>query len=95
MRTRGEIPSLVISGSDLKKMRLVFDKTTQDMATAAGLRNRKTYENWEKGISAPNVNQFFALAKACGLTPSEVVSIMISTDKKEVQLCYRRIVENR
>lgn len=55
-----------IVGSDLRAMRSVAGLTTHQMAEAAGVRTRKTYENWEKNVGTPNVNQFFAMVRACG-----------------------------
>lgn len=46
---------------------------TLDMAKAAGVKTRKTYENWEKNVGTPNVNQFFSMAKACGLSATGVM----------------------
>lgn len=61
------LETIVIRGSDLRKMRIFAHLRTIDMAHAAGVKTRKTYENWEKGLGTPNVNQFVAMATACGL----------------------------
>jgi len=63
-----------ITGSDLRAMRMVAGKTTVVMATAAGVKTRKTYENWEKNIGTPSVNQFIAMAAECGLKASEIIT---------------------
>jgi len=63
-----------ITGGDLRAMRTVSGLTTMQMAAAAGVKTRKTYENWEKGISCPNVNQFMKMASHCGLKPSELIA---------------------
>ena len=55
-----------INGNDLKSMRVVGGLTTIQMAAAAGVKTRKTYENWEKNLGTPNVNQFFNMVRACG-----------------------------
>ena len=55
-----------IHGSDLRSLRSMGGLTTMQMAVAAGVKTRKTYENWEKGMSTPNVNQFFDMVRACG-----------------------------
>lgn len=55
-----------IQGSDLRSIRTMGGLTTMQMAAAAGVKTRKTYENWEKGMGTPNVNQFFDMVKACG-----------------------------
>jgi len=55
-----------IRGSDLRNLRNMGGLTTMQMAAAAGVKTRKTYENWEKGMSTPNVNQFFDMVRACG-----------------------------
>lgn len=63
-----------ISGSDLRAMRMVSGLTTVAMARAAGVKTRKTYENWEKSIGCPSVNQFISMAHACGLSAAEFIS---------------------
>lgn len=55
-----------IRGADLRNLRNMGGLTTMQMAAAAGVKTRKTYENWEKGMSTPNVNQFFDMVRACG-----------------------------
>lgn len=70
----------IISGSDLRAMRMVSGKTTVAMAQAAGVKTRKTYENWEKNISSPSVNQFMAMAKACGLSAAEFIANFETSD---------------
>lgn len=62
----------MIRGTDLRAMRRVAGLTTQQMANIAGVKTRKTYENWEKNVGTPNVNQFFALVEGCGMTLNEL-----------------------
>ena len=62
-----------INGSDLRSMRLIAGLTTLQMASAAGVKTRKTYENWEKNIGTPNVNQFLAMTKACSFPPADII----------------------
>ena len=66
-----------MSGSDLKKIRMLAGKTTKEMAHLAGVKTRKTYENWEKDISTPNFNQFMTLVECCGFEPAAVVAILM------------------
>jgi len=63
-----------MTGGDLRAIRMVSGKTTENMAKAAGVKTRKTYENWEKNIGTPSVNQFMAMAKACGFKASELIA---------------------
>lgn len=63
-----------IMGSDLRAMRMVSGLTTVAMAKAAEVKTRKTYENWEKNVGTPSVNQFIAMANACGLSAAEVIA---------------------
>lgn len=74
-----------IFGKDLRAMRMLAGKTTVAMAKAAGVKTRKTYENWEKNQGTPNVNQFFDMAKFCGLDGDKLTTFFefkeqISTD---------------
>lgn len=63
-----------INGSDLRALRMVSGHTTMAMAKAAGVKTRKTYENWEKNIGSPSVNQFLAMVEHCGFKASEIIS---------------------
>ena len=63
----------MILGKDLRKMRRDAGLTTVQMAHTAGCKTRKTYENWEKNIGTPNVNQFLAMCQACGYNTEPVV----------------------
>lgn len=71
-----------VSGSDLRKMRMLAGKTTKQMAELAGVKTRKTYENWEKDIGTPSFNQFVELVSSCGFKPPEIVKLFI--DRKEM-----------
>ncbi|MCY7296682.1 helix-turn-helix transcriptional regulator [Alteromonas sp. a30] len=64
----------LVKGSDLRAMRMVAGLRTLDMASAAGVKTRKTYENWEKNIGTPSVNQFISMAQACGLSAADLIS---------------------
>ncbi|MCY7296771.1 helix-turn-helix transcriptional regulator [Alteromonas sp. a30] len=62
-----------IVGNDLRAMRNIAGLTTMQMAAAAGVKTRKTYENWEKNLGTPNVNQFFMMGTACGFEAVELI----------------------
>lgn len=72
-----------IKGSDLRTMRLHAGLTTMQMATAAGVKTRTTYENWEKDVGIPNVNQYFKMADACGLSHQELLLHLITNDMEK------------
>lgn len=63
-----------ISGSDLRIMRSEAKLTTVKMAEIAGVKTRKTYENWEKERGAPNINQYIRMVIGCGQSPSSFIS---------------------
>ncbi|TDF34565.1 XRE family transcriptional regulator [Alteromonadaceae bacterium M269] len=65
---------MYIKGADLRRMRLSAKRTTSDMARVAGVKTRKTYENWEHNVGLPSVNQFAALCDACGISPSDFMA---------------------
>lgn len=62
-----------ILGTDLRTIRLNAGKTTVQMAKFAGVKTRKTYENWEKNRGTPNINQFIAMANECGFSATELM----------------------
>lgn len=65
-----------IKGSDLRAIRNFAGKTTLQMAHAAGVKTRKTYENWEKNVGTPNVNQFINMVEFCGLDPETLTHFL-------------------
>lgn len=75
-----------ITGSDLRAMRNLAGKTTQEMAEVAGVRTRKTYENWEKNVGIPNVNQFFLMVNACGLNAETMSHFLMFKDQQKHKL---------
>ncbi|MGS2720500.1 helix-turn-helix transcriptional regulator [Paraglaciecola aestuariivivens] len=68
---------MYINGSDLRKMRLDAGLTTVKMAQLANVKTRKTYENWEKNIGAPSMNQFIALCEGCNYNASKFVKLAL------------------
>ncbi len=75
---------MYINGADLRKMRLEAGLTTVQMAKLANVKTRKTYENWEKNIGTPNMNQFIAMCNGCNFNSSVIVKMaMERTDTSE------------
>lgn len=68
---------MYITGSDLRKMRLEAGLTTVQMAKLAGVKTRKTYENWEKNVGSPSMNQFIAMCTGCNFNSSAIVKMAI------------------
>ncbi|XOV77479.1 MAG: helix-turn-helix domain-containing protein [Aestuariibacter sp.] len=77
---------MIISGTDLRRMRLKAGKTTVQMAEFAGVKTRKTYENWEKNVGAPSMNQFIAMSQACGYHPSTLVKMFVERTDAEDEI---------
>lgn len=70
---------MYIDGSDLRKMRLDAGLTTVKMAKLADVKTRKTYENWEKNIGAPSMNQFIAMCVGCNYNPAKFVKLAVDS----------------
>ena len=68
---------MYIKGADLRKMRLDAGLTTVKMAELAKVKTRKTYENWEKNIGSPSMNQFIALCIGCNYNSSKFVKLAV------------------
>lgn len=68
---------MYITGSDLRKMRLEAGLTTVQMAKLAEVKTRKTYENWEKNVGSPNMNQFIAMCTGCNVNSSAMVKMAV------------------
>ena len=71
----------IITGKDLRLMRVIADKTTSEMAVYAGVKTRKTYENWEKEVGQPGMNQWLKMARACGYQPHLLVEQFVNRDE--------------
>ena len=77
---------MVITGTDLRIMRLRAGKTTVQMAEFAGVKTRKTYENWEKNVGSPSMNQYIAMATSCGFKPAELIKMYVERDTNETEI---------
>lgn len=60
-----------ITGSDLTLIRKEARMTTTKTAEFAGVKTRKTYENWQRENGEPNINQFISILIGCGKDPYE------------------------
>jgi DNA-binding XRE family transcriptional regulator len=76
LTTRKEI-KMYINGADLRKMRIDAGLTTVKMAKLAKVKTRKTYENWEKNIGSPSMNQFIAMCVGCNYNSSKFVKLAV------------------
>lgn len=77
---------MYITGSDLRKMRQDAGLTTVKMAKLANVKTRKTYENWEKEIGSPSMNQFIAMCVGCNYNSSKFVKLAIERQDTTEQL---------
>lgn len=78
---------IIITGQDLRFMRVVADKTTSEMASYAGVKTRKTYENWEKGAGQPGMNQWLSMVRHCGYEPELLIEQFVNrTDHNDPRL---------
>jgi DNA-binding XRE family transcriptional regulator len=68
---------MYINGADLRKMRLDAGLTTVKMAKLATVKTRKTYENWEKNVGEPSMNQFIAMCLGCNYNSSKFVKLAV------------------
>lgn len=66
--------------------------TTVKMAEFADVRTRKTYENWEKGIGCPTVNQFISMAAACGFNPSALICQYVKRAHHHTEIKYETVL---
>jgi DNA-binding transcriptional regulator YiaG len=69
-----------ITGRDLRDMRTKSGLTTNKMASVACVKTRKTYENWEKNVGCPSMNQLIAMMFACNVKPSQFINECIKRD---------------
>jgi DNA-binding XRE family transcriptional regulator len=77
---------MYITGADLRKMRQEAGLTTVKMAKLANVKTRKTYENWEKEIGSPSMNQFIAMCVGCNYNSSKFVKLAVERQDTAEQL---------
>ncbi len=81
---------MYITGSDLRKMRLEAGLTTVQMAKLAQVKTRKTYENWEKNVGSPSMNQFIAMCAGCQFNSSAIVQMAMERSDATQQMNLSR-----
>ena len=77
---------MYITGADLRNMRQDAGLTTVKMAKLANVKTRKTYENWEKEIGSPSMNQFIAMCVGCNYNSSKFVKLALERQDNSEQL---------
>jgi transcriptional regulator with XRE-family HTH domain len=65
-------------------MRLDAKLSTTIAAEIAGVKTRKTYENWERGAGIPNINQFVALCEGYKLSPNVILALAIKRRRENI-----------
>jgi len=63
----------VITGQDLRMMRIHAKLNTADMAAALAVKSRKTIENWEQQNSEPGIATFIKYCMTAGFDPARVI----------------------
>jgi DNA-binding XRE family transcriptional regulator len=58
----------------------------REMAILANVKTRKTYENWEKEIGSPSMNQFIAMCLGCNYNSSKFVRLAVERQDISEQL---------
>ncbi len=72
-----------IKGADFKKMRLKAELTTTEASVIAGVRTRKTYENWERESGTPDINQFVALCEGFNFSPVVILVLAVKRSREK------------
>lgn len=85
----------VLTSKDLRTLKLIFQKTSQELSSAAGYHNHNPFNNWENGIGAPTINEYFEMTAYCGLTPSESFDWLTATQKDEALMVFYKLTRNR
>jgi transcriptional regulator with XRE-family HTH domain len=86
---------MYIKGADLRRMRLDAGLTTSETAAIAGVSTRKTYENWERNVGSPRLNQFIDLCLGCGASPADFVRQAMNREDPRTPLNIITHKENR
>ncbi|WP_281561159.1 helix-turn-helix transcriptional regulator [Thalassomonas sp. RHCl1] len=65
--------NLLMTGDDLRRIRLSVNRSTEEMAKVAGV-HRTTYEKWEKGVGFPRGDQLLLLMLYCQFDISQIIN---------------------
>jgi len=68
----------MVTGADLKTMRLQAGKSKEEMANFIGIESIETYNNWEQGNDLPGVNQYLGLVDCCGFDVAKLINMYIT-----------------
>lgn len=85
----------ILTSKDLRDLKQLFQKTSQELSRAAGYHFQDPFKNWENGKGAPTINEYFAITAYCGLTPSESFDWLTATKKYEALMVLYKLVRSR
>lgn len=77
---------MIVTGRDIKIVRLRGDKTQKQIADQLGVKSRKTIENWEKGQSEPSHNQFIQMVHFCGLDAAKLTDLLVKRASIDIEI---------
>lgn len=85
----------VLTNQDLLSLQHIFQKTSEELSSAAGYYKRNVFEKWANGKGEPTVNEYFAIITHCGLTPSESIDWLTAANKVDQLKVLHQIARNR
>lgn len=78
----------IVTGRDLKLMRLKAGKTPEQVAGHLNLKSPKTCVNWEFDRSGPDVNQWLKILVFYGVNPYKFVKAALNRNATSVDINF-------
>lgn len=73
--------NLLMTGDDLRRIRLSVNRSTEEMAKVAGV-HRITYEKWERGVGFPRGDKLLLMMFYCQFDISQIIDGLDSLKKE-------------
>ncbi|TDF34566.1 XRE family transcriptional regulator [Alteromonadaceae bacterium M269] len=86
MMDRENFKGIFIRGHDLRDIRLYANKSIEQMAALAQVKQTDTYKDWEDGLSEPSHHQLIDLALGCGISPTSLLKAVFERGDKQESL---------
>ena len=82
----------IVTGRDLKLMRLHAGKSPEEMTTLLGHKSAITYNKWESDESGPDLNQWLHIVMYLGFNPSTLIDAALERDGAQQDLELEKLV---
>lgn len=83
METKTTKTPRIITGRDLRRMRIHSQLTSAAVAAKLAIKSRKTIENWERDFCEPTITVFMEYCLSTGFNPGRVVEEILKRNSDD------------